>query len=205
MEISEEEFKEIKEKLISYINNNFPEDKKSSSLDKLDSMNKEELVSFLEKNNILFEEEQCVFCLIGLKKIPSCILEEDEENLAVLDINPLSEGNSLIIPKSHGKVKESTLLLAQKIKGEIKNNLMPLEVKVEKQAMFNHELINLIPIYKDKELKKEKKSIEELEIIKEKILKKDNQEDLNKKEETLNNVEEQEAEEKNLWLPKRIP
>jgi diadenosine tetraphosphate (Ap4A) HIT family hydrolase len=205
MEISEEEFKEIKEKLISYINNNFPEDKKSSSLDKLDSMNKEELASFLEKNNILFEEEQCVFCLIGSKKIPSCILEENEENLAVLDINPLSEGNSLIIPKSHGKVKESTLLLAQKIKEGIEKNLMPLEVKVEKQSMFNHELINLIPIYKDKELKKEKKSIEELEIIKEKILKKDNQEGLNKKEETLNNVEEQEAEEKNLWLPKRIP
>jgi diadenosine tetraphosphate (Ap4A) HIT family hydrolase len=202
MEISEEEFKEIKEKLISYINSNFPEDKKLSSLSRLDSMDKEELASFLEKNNILFEDNECIFCLISSKKIPSCILEEDEENLGVLDINPLSEGNSFIIPKSHGKVKESTLLLAQKIKEKIEKNLMPLEVKVEKQSIFNHELINLIPIYKDKELKKEKKSIEELEKIKEKILKEDKK-DSDKEESKEEN--EEEIKEENIWLPKRIP
>jgi len=203
MKISEEELEEIKEKLSSYIQNNFPEDKKEDSLKKLGLMNPEELENFLEKNNIL-KQEECVFCLISSKKIPSCILEEDEENIVVLDINPLSEGNALVIPKSHGKIKESTLLLTQKIKEKIEKNLIPLEIKTEKSELFNHEIISLIPIYKNKDLKKERSSMEKLEIIKEKILKEDKKEEkitekLLKEEQVKEEIEER------LWLPKRIP
>lgn len=43
----------------------------------------------------------CVFCRILEHKIPSNIIYEDKNNLALLDINPSAPGHTLIIPKKH--------------------------------------------------------------------------------------------------------
>jgi len=44
----------------------------------------------------------CIFCKIIRGEIPSLKLFESDKTLAFLDINPLSRGHSLIIPKHHG-------------------------------------------------------------------------------------------------------
>ncbi|PIQ66787.1 MAG: HIT family protein [Candidatus Zambryskibacteria bacterium CG_4_9_14_3_um_filter_40_16] len=43
----------------------------------------------------------CVFCKIADKKIPSNLVFEDEHSMAFLDINPVQMGHTLIIPKNH--------------------------------------------------------------------------------------------------------
>ncbi len=43
----------------------------------------------------------CIFCKIIKKEIPSKILYEDDLVLAMLDINPMNNGHTLIIPKKH--------------------------------------------------------------------------------------------------------
>lgn len=43
----------------------------------------------------------CVFCKIINGDIPSYKLYEDNEIMAFLDINPVSAGHTLIIPKKH--------------------------------------------------------------------------------------------------------
>lgn len=43
----------------------------------------------------------CVFCKIVKGEIPSHKIYEDDNFLAFLDINPLSPGHALIIPKKH--------------------------------------------------------------------------------------------------------
>jgi histidine triad (HIT) family protein len=43
----------------------------------------------------------CIFCSIVDGEIPGRIVHEDEETLAFLDANPLAEGHTLVIPKSH--------------------------------------------------------------------------------------------------------
>ena len=45
--------------------------------------------------------EDCIFCKIYEKKIPSTIIYEDEELLAFKDINPIDKVHFLIIPKLH--------------------------------------------------------------------------------------------------------
>jgi histidine triad (HIT) family protein len=45
--------------------------------------------------------DDCIFCKIVRKEIPSTNVYEDEEFLAFLDIRPLSPGHTLIIPKTH--------------------------------------------------------------------------------------------------------
>ena len=43
----------------------------------------------------------CIFCSIVDGDIPGRIVHEDEETLAFLDANPLAEGHTLVIPKTH--------------------------------------------------------------------------------------------------------
>ncbi len=43
----------------------------------------------------------CIFCAIAGGKIPSHKVYEDEHTLAFLDINPISDGHTLVIPKHH--------------------------------------------------------------------------------------------------------
>ncbi|TKA71974.1 hypothetical protein B0A55_06989 [Friedmanniomyces simplex] len=44
----------------------------------------------------------CIFCKIIKGDIPSMKVFESDKTLAFLDINPLSYGHTLIIPKHHG-------------------------------------------------------------------------------------------------------
>ncbi len=43
----------------------------------------------------------CIFCKIVAGEIPSFKVYEDENTLAFMDINPLSEGHVLLVPKKH--------------------------------------------------------------------------------------------------------
>ena len=43
----------------------------------------------------------CIFCKIVSNEIPSVKAYEDDRVLAFMDINPISEGHLLIIPKAH--------------------------------------------------------------------------------------------------------
>ncbi|KZT34672.1 HIT-like protein [Sistotremastrum suecicum HHB10207 ss-3] len=46
-------------------------------------------------------DDGCIFCLIIQGKIPSFKIAETELSVAFLDINPVSEGHTLVIPKHH--------------------------------------------------------------------------------------------------------
>lgn len=45
--------------------------------------------------------EDCLFCKIVAGKIPSNKIYEDDSVFAFLDINPASEGHTLVLPKKH--------------------------------------------------------------------------------------------------------
>lgn len=46
-------------------------------------------------------KNDCIFCAIADGEIPCFKVYEDEDVLAYLDINPCSEGHTLVIPKKH--------------------------------------------------------------------------------------------------------
>lgn len=45
--------------------------------------------------------EDCIFCKIIKGDIPSQKVYEDDKTFAFLDINPISKGHTLVIPKKH--------------------------------------------------------------------------------------------------------
>lgn len=50
---------------------------------------------------IFMEKDDCLFCKIVSGEIPSEKVYEDDNFIGILDINPESEGHTLILPKKH--------------------------------------------------------------------------------------------------------
>lgn len=46
-------------------------------------------------------DKDCIFCRIANGEIPSNTVYEDEDFRAILDLSPLQEGHTLLIPKKH--------------------------------------------------------------------------------------------------------
>ncbi|GIU68532.1 MAG: hypothetical protein KatS3mg001_382 [Candidatus Pacearchaeota archaeon] len=180
--LSEKETEKIKKQLIEHIEKSFPEEKKDFAIQKIISMSPHELEEFLVKNNLLKKEikVECVFCGIVANIIESKKIGETKNSIAVLEINPLSKGHVLIIPKEHfsssEKIKIDSWKLVKKISKKIKEKLKPKDIKIETVNFFGHEIINLIPLYKgsdEKNLVRKKANFEELEYLKEILSKKE--------------------------------
>jgi len=60
--------------------------------------------------------KDCIFCKIARGEIPSHKVFEDEFSFAFLDIHPLTEGHTMVIPKQHFQtIQEMPPSLAGKI------------------------------------------------------------------------------------------
>jgi len=206
--LSDEQIIQIKKQLIQQIESTFPEDKKESAIQQIESMNAEQLEEFLKQNNLMKnsgEAQQCVFCSIVSGKIPSHQLGENQDAIAVLEINPVSSGHTIIIPREHisssEQMPQEAVQLAKDIGTIIKSKLNPKDVLVKYSNAFGHEIINIIPVYENENLDSQRKkaSPEELEELQNQLTQKQEvqEEEQEKKPEEIN--------EENTWLPERIP
>ena len=50
------------------------------------------------------QQQQCPFCLMAEGKIPVKTVYEDDEVMAILDINPATKGHTLVFPKEHAQI-----------------------------------------------------------------------------------------------------
>jgi len=201
--LSEQEAEEIKQKIISYVESTFPAEQIELVRQQIQEMNSDELERFVEKNNIMVdnnpeENPGCVFCAIASGKIKSVKLDEDEKAVAVLDINPISKGHALVIPKEHEANEKEAMTLAKKISKLIKKKLKPKEVKISSSKLAGHITISILPVYSNEDFNSERKkiSLEDLEKVKEEIEK----EPVKRiRKPRIKKIKEF------LWLPKRIP
>lgn len=75
--------------------------------------------------------ENCLFCKIINGEIPSYKIYEDNDIFVILDINPVSIGHALVLPKKHFEMLETTddevlakmIVISKKIGQKIKKIL----------------------------------------------------------------------------------
>jgi histidine triad (HIT) family protein len=216
MPISDEQSEGIKKQILAQIESSFPEDKKEFAKEQLLSMNNEQLEEFVKQNKLVTEGEggdteggavnktQCIFCSIVSGAAQSYKVGENEDAIAVLELNPVSKGHIIVLPKEHldseDKLSVKTLDLAEEMSKKIKKALNPKRVTVSSANVFGHELINVFPVYKDEDInsKRQQETPQNLSLM---------QESLTKEQEPVK-IEKPKAEvlnEKDLWLPRRIP
>lgn len=213
MEVTPEQLAEVKRQLIEQINSTFPEERKAESIKQIEEMNDEQFVEFLKKNNLLKVSEdvpsgnQCIFCSIVFGEVPSTKIGENEKAIAILELNPVSEGHSLIIPKNHiGKeedLEEETERLAKETSERIKEIFNPKEIKIIPGNVMGHEILNILPIYQNETLEspRAKKTPEQLKELQEKIGFISQKEQIQEKPKSK--IKQIDA--KDIWLPKRLP
>lgn len=175
--LSEQELKNIREQLMAQIES-MPEPKKSELKSQISSMNDQELEQFLIQNKMIPQEgeekgeekkQECVFCSIIQGKIPGYKIDENKSSLALLEINPLSKGHSIVLSKTHNKLPSSAFSLANKLGKRIKSKLKAQEIKIENSQIMGHQAIQVIPIYKDEKLEKKKADEKELILLQDKL------------------------------------
>lgn len=129
--------------------------------------------------------EECVFCKISNKEIPSNIVYEDESICCFLDIDPINEGHVLIVPKGHyndiDELDDETLMkitkLSRKLTTVIKKIFNPDGYTIMQNggafADFGHYHVHVFPRYKDDEFGwtcKELNKRESLDSIQDKLM-----------------------------------
>lgn len=207
--LSPEEIIQIKKQIVQQIDSTFPEDKKESAKQQIRVMNSKQLEEFLEKNKLISEngtpsQNQCIFCSIVSGNAQSYKIDENEKAIAVLEINPVSKGHILIIPKEHLSSKEElpneVNLLSKEITKRIKAKLKPKDIQISSSNVFGHEIVNIFPIYENETINSQRSQAkqEELENL-QSILKKELKKEVIKK----SKIEKINSEK--MWLPKRIP
>lgn len=209
--LSEEQANRFKEQIIQQIDSwKASDEQKQQAKKQILSMTKEELEKFLIKNNLIKSEEkekiteaspeQCPFCLIAENKTPSFKIDENKASIAVLEINPLSRGHSIIIPKKHQTIEKSSsqsFTLAKKVAKKLKSKFKPLEINIQSANAFGHGIINVIPLYENEKLERKKIEEEKLKEMQEKLINKPKI----KKEKTKPSQKQKQLEK----APRRIP
>ena len=119
----------------------------------------------------------CIFCKIIKGEIPSYTIYEDDKMKAFLDVNPVSNGHVLLIPKTNYKnFLDTPDELIKDMYHIIKTKIYPLlEEKLKITGLsicqigkdVNHYHIHLIPQYENEEFdfKYNKENIKDVEEI----------------------------------------
>ena len=101
--------------------------------------------------------DNCIFCKIAEGKIPAVKIWEDNDFIAVLDINPNTEGMTLVIPKKHfdsyvfdmpDKEYQNLMLATKKVAKILDKSLNVKRTAVVMEGLgVNHAHIKLYPIH----------------------------------------------------------
>ncbi|BFI73291.1 histidine triad (HIT) nucleotide-binding protein, similarity with At5g48545 and yeast YDL125C (HNT1) [Nanoarchaeota archaeon] len=126
--------------------------------------------------------DNCVYCKIANKEIPSYTIYEDNDIISVFDIYPPSKGTFLVFPKLHiedytildDDINQKMFTISKYIAFVLKNKLKFDGINIilysgETKQSTKHIVISIIPRYKDdninfylKRFKEEPQSLEEL-------------------------------------------
>lgn len=222
MPLTNEQATEIKKQLKEQISNQFPADKKQQAIDHLENLSNDELEQFLIQNGLIGEDgkptqkaqgQGCIFCSIAKGETPSFKVAENDVAVAVLEINPITIGHSLVIPRKHiEKVEdlpEEAFELAKQVARKIKeknlkqNDKAMKDIKLLPANLFGHSIINILPIFNDEDLNTQRSKAPEDKL--EKMQKLYYIEPKPKELEKVEKPKPKKLDTKNLRWPKRIP
>lgn len=171
MPLTQEQIKALKEQLLSQIEN-LPEPQKSEARTQIESLSPEALELMLKQQESK-QQTQDIFRMIINEKIPSSKIDENKEAIAVLEINPISKGHVIIIPKKAAKIATSlssqAFTLAKKVSKRLISKLKAKSAEIQTETKLGETIINVIPIYEkplnlnSPRTKAKKEELEELE------------------------------------------
>ncbi|MEA3248573.1 MAG: HIT domain-containing protein [Nanoarchaeota archaeon] len=184
MTLTNEQTEQIKERLLKQLSN-FSKDKREQITQQVNTMTPNQIEDFIKQNQLTHLGGQCIFCSIISGETLSLRIAENENNIAILEINPLSKGHTLIVPREHSmKIESSTQDLAKEVKEKLQEKFNPKRIELKEINVMGHPLVAVVPIYGG-ETERKQATEEELKTLQEEILKKPKLEEPKSEEVTL--------------------
>lgn len=172
MALTGEQIKELKKQLSDQIKD-LPTEQRAEAQKQIDSMSPKALETMLSQQ----QQQTKIFRKIANKEIPSKIITENNEALAILEIRPISPGHVIIVSKKAitdtKKTPPSIIEFSKLVAEKLTKSLGCKKVEIRSAIQFGEVIINLIPIYDkglDLDSPRKETSDSDLEIMKNKIL-----------------------------------
>ena len=221
MPLTHSQTEQIKKQIIQQIENSFPPESKEGAKRQLEQMTPEQLEQFLIQNKLIKDlpdseqspnasskMQQSPFRLIASEEIPSHKIAENNDAIAVLEINPISKGHIILIPKKEvfdtEDLPESIFTLAKEISQNIKSNLKPKDVSMFVNKVLGEIIINLLPVYNKEDLNSKRHQASEEELIELKEILKENK-DKKEMKKVKEEIKIKVLSSDEIRLPRRIP
>lgn len=235
MKITQEKIQELKKQVLEQINSTFPPEKKQAAIQQIEAMDQEQFIEFLNQNKLIqtkasqestvqeplaqekpyasgvsgfSEEQETPFRQIVQEKIPSYKIDENKECIAVLEINPVSTGHCIIIPKNPvhepSKIPQQCFSLTKKLSRKLKTKFKPKDVLISSSNVLGETIINVIPKYENETLESQRKqaSQKDLETLQKTLEKKSRAK--SRPNRTSKKSKKSDSKSKEI-IPKRIP
>ena len=176
MALTPEQVRALKEQLLSQIQNLSPAQKAEAET-QINALSPEALELMLKQQHGRKQEaEEGIFRLIIKGDIPSSKIDENASAVAVLEINPVSKGHLIIIPKKAitkaSEMPSSAFALAKKLSEKLISKLEAKSTEIQTETKLGEIIINVIPIYNQPlnlNSPRKKASKEELEELENKL------------------------------------
>ena len=153
MSLSQDQIESIKDQLRQQVQH-LPEDKKKSALEQIENMSEETIESLVKQQKAQSSgDNKSIFRMIVDKEIDAIDVAENPESIAVLDINPISSGHLMIIPKKAVSASKSIpakcFSLAKKLSQQVIKKLGAKSAEIQTETKFGEAILHVIPIYKE--------------------------------------------------------
>ncbi|HLF54018.1 MAG TPA: HIT domain-containing protein [Candidatus Nanoarchaeia archaeon] len=177
MALTPEQVRALKEQLLSQIQNLSPAQKAEAET-QINALSPEALELMLKQQQHGKKQEanEGIFRLIIKGDIPSSKIDENASAVAVLEINPVSKGHLIIIPKKAitkaSEMPSSAFALAKKLSEKLISKLEAKSTEIQTETKLGEIIINVIPIYNQPlnlNSPRKKASKEELEELENKL------------------------------------
>lgn len=159
--ISEEHGAKIRQALLKQVDSmNLSSEERDNAINQIESMPVGKLEEFMAPS--------CIFCSIAKGQVDAYKIMENNDAVVVLEINPISKGHAILIPKAHATVKdfsEAIFSLVHKAIQRINQVLKPQQINITSSETGEHAVINIMPIFGNETGKRAKASTEELEAL----------------------------------------
>jgi len=210
--LTSEQAKQIRAELLEQVESSFPEDKKAAAKEQVEAMSSDELEKFVKQDSSSGKDgkENCIFCSIVSGNSESFKVAENDSAIAVLEINPVSRGHVIVLPKEHKSYKESpeAMEFAKQVALLLREKLKPKDIEIASIDFQGHGAINLIPVYTDEGIKSERRKASRQELEEISSVLKSTQAESEKpaaKKKPERKPRAKRLSSKKFWLPKRVP
>lgn len=153
MVLSPEQVAELKKQLSEQIRD-LPVEQRAAAQKQIDEMSSEAIELMLKQQQAEGPKQGVpgdIFRMIIEGKIPSKMVAENSQAIAVLSTRAVSYGHTLIIPKKPAKnqtdVPNLAFTLAKKVAKKISSKLLSSSCDIQPQGILGEVIINVIPVY----------------------------------------------------------